>query len=345
MSLRALAFIAAVLGLDNASARTIEPVANFENLPVRASMNAEQVRETIVAVGAAIRVRPWAIIDGGAGKLVGRLNVRKHEAVVEISYSASQYSITYLNSSELSYRDGSINAMYNVWVRELQGALDRALSSAPASSASTRAQANAIAVFISGEPGIKRSRRWPTLIDEWNNQMDGAVDSVGALLLTVREGEPVAMGKPGTLIAVRVNSFRLVGAARPYTRPPAFQGRPTNASLDVTVRFFDLMTGDPVGIERAYSASARDADPQSTNLQVRNIAHEIMADWRASTVSEPTTPKKASAPASGADRADASFWESVRDSKDPAALRAYLDRFPNGVFAPLARARLDALAR
>jgi hypothetical protein len=37
------------------------------------------------------------------------------------------------------------------------------------------------------------------------------------------------------------------------------------------------------------------------------------------------------------------FWESVRNSKSTAELQAYLDRWPNGVFAPLARNRLAAL--
>lgn len=37
------------------------------------------------------------------------------------------------------------------------------------------------------------------------------------------------------------------------------------------------------------------------------------------------------------------FWESVRDSGNAAELQAYLDRFPNGMFAPLARTRMAAL--
>ncbi len=40
---------------------------------------------------------------------------------------------------------------------------------------------------------------------------------------------------------------------------------------------------------------------------------------------------------------EVTFWESVRDSKNPDELRAYLQTFPNGMFAPLARARLAAL--
>ncbi|MCF3936055.1 caspase family protein [Acuticoccus sp. M5D2P5] len=36
------------------------------------------------------------------------------------------------------------------------------------------------------------------------------------------------------------------------------------------------------------------------------------------------------------------FWSAVKDSDDPAELQAYLTRFPEGAFAPLARARLAA---
>lgn len=40
---------------------------------------------------------------------------------------------------------------------------------------------------------------------------------------------------------------------------------------------------------------------------------------------------------------DRTFWDSVRDSKNPDELRAYLEQFPTGIFAPLARLRLKAL--
>ena len=39
------------------------------------------------------------------------------------------------------------------------------------------------------------------------------------------------------------------------------------------------------------------------------------------------------------------FWVSVRDSSRPEDIRAYLDKYPNGNFAALARNRLDALLR
>ncbi len=41
---------------------------------------------------------------------------------------------------------------------------------------------------------------------------------------------------------------------------------------------------------------------------------------------------------------EALFWESVRATNNPAELKAYLERYPQGAFAPLARARLDAIS-
>ena len=51
----------------------------------------------------------------------------------------------------------------------------------------------------------------------------------------------------------------------------------------------------------------------------------------------------ATAVAQTSDPAEIAFWESVRDSKDPAELRAYLQRYPNGTFAFLAQRRLANL--
>jgi TPR repeat protein len=50
------------------------------------------------------------------------------------------------------------------------------------------------------------------------------------------------------------------------------------------------------------------------------------------------------APAAAApDRAEITYWESVRDSTTPAELEAYLKAYPSGQFAPLAKLRLKTL--
>ncbi|HEV2508289.1 caspase family protein [Bosea sp. (in: a-proteobacteria)] len=53
----------------------------------------------------------------------------------------------------------------------------------------------------------------------------------------------------------------------------------------------------------------------------------------------------APAPGTTAPGAETVFWESVRGSRNPADLRAYLTRYPTGVFASLARNRLEEVER
>jgi hypothetical protein len=55
------------------------------------------------------------------------------------------------------------------------------------------------------------------------------------------------------------------------------------------------------------------------------------------------TPPVPAAP--NAEHMELTFWLSVKDSKDPAVIRTYLDRYPAGTFAPIARAQVEALAR
>ena len=41
--------------------------------------------------------------------------------------------------------------------------------------------------------------------------------------------------------------------------------------------------------------------------------------------------------------AEITFWNSVKDSKNPAEIAAYLDKYPNGAFASLAKIRMESL--
>lgn len=52
----------------------------------------------------------------------------------------------------------------------------------------------------------------------------------------------------------------------------------------------------------------------------------------------------APAPDAAADAVELAFWQSIADSQDPAEFQAYLDRWPQGVFAALAENRLRRLA-
>ena len=56
-------------------------------------------------------------------------------------------------------------------------------------------------------------------------------------------------------------------------------------------------------------------------------------------VAPAAAPAIVAAPGPSVDR-EGMFWDTVKGSSDPAELRAYLDTYPTGVFAPIARARV-----
>lgn len=90
---------------------------------------------------------------------------------------------------------------------------------------------------------------------------------------------------------------------------------------------------------------------QGRQVPWENSALEGSFYFRAAAASAPApaaaTPPAAAASAPGASSpgAETVFWESVRGSRNPADLRAYLTRFPSGVFASLARNRLEEMER
>jgi hypothetical protein len=59
-----------------------------------------------------------------------------------------------------------------------------------------------------------------------------------------------------------------------------------------------------------------------------------------------TTPPAGSTPAPAADKSvqENLFWESAQKSNSPADYKAYLDAFPNGLYAPLAKNRIAAVS-
>lgn len=67
-----------------------------------------------------------------------------------------------------------------------------------------------------------------------------------------------------------------------------------------------------------------------------------LARARLQAVAEHDAPAEAGA-ASRADLVELAFWDSVKDSDNPAMLEAYLVQFARGNFVLLARARLDEL--
>ncbi|MBL8834306.1 MAG: caspase family protein [Rhodospirillales bacterium] len=80
----------------------------------------------------------------------------------------------------------------------------------------------------------------------------------------------------------------------------------------------------------------------SNGAQVPWEASSLTGDFYFQPAALQTTAPAAAMPAPAVDR-EAMFWDSVKGSSDPAELRAYLDTYPTGTFAPIARARVANL--
>jgi hypothetical protein len=137
---------------------------------------------------------------------------------------------------------------------------------------------------------------------------------------------------------VRIEELNYVsGAARGTTGILA--GR---AVLNVSLALRDKDSGKVLDTVRASHASSHTAGVFGavTSRQISAIAKEFasrVADGKSRGTG--ATAVAGSEPSAETD-AEVVFWESVRNSKDPADLRAYLEQYPNGKFAPLARNRL-----
>jgi hypothetical protein len=85
----------------------------------------QQVGKAIVLAGVGLK---WIMDAAGPGHLIGTLNLRTHQAVVDITYNTKAYSITYKNSTHLLIVDSEgnpsgIHRNYNSWIRNLDNAI------------------------------------------------------------------------------------------------------------------------------------------------------------------------------------------------------------------------------
>jgi len=98
----------------------IQPVHNVKDAPVvtagGAPATATDVQKGIERAGAALG---WRTHPVRPGLIVATLQTRSYTAVVDITYDANTYSITYNNSANLNYDGTNIHRTYNGWVQNL----------------------------------------------------------------------------------------------------------------------------------------------------------------------------------------------------------------------------------
>ena len=119
----ALATVVALVACNSA------PIRNVSNAPVTSAsgkaLSDDQVKGAIIRAGSALG---WQMKEIGPGKLGATLNLRKHEAVIEIPYSRAGYSITYKASTGLDETAGNIHKNYNGWIENLTRGINAQLS-------------------------------------------------------------------------------------------------------------------------------------------------------------------------------------------------------------------------
>lgn len=67
----------------------------------------------------------WSMSDWQPGLMRGTLNLRSHQAVVDIPYDRNRFSIRYVDSTNLNASAGTIHPNYNAWVQNLRNAIMR----------------------------------------------------------------------------------------------------------------------------------------------------------------------------------------------------------------------------
>ncbi|MBN1839261.1 MAG: hypothetical protein JW802_04365 [Campylobacterales bacterium] len=110
---------------------TAAPVQNINNTAV--AMNStnkatvQEVERAIIQAGGSLG---WVMKKVNSGKIQGVLTLRKHVAVVLITYNANEYSITYQDSTALDYNpaENTIHKNYNGWIQNLNKAIQVQLS-------------------------------------------------------------------------------------------------------------------------------------------------------------------------------------------------------------------------
>ncbi len=143
---------------------------------------------------------------------------------------------------------------------------------------------------------------------------------------------------------------RLLGASRLVT-PNRGLARVESASGTLIAYAAEpgAVAADGLGKHSPYTAALLE-HLETPGLSVQNLFTEVTASVleRTDKKQKPWTHSSLSqivrlAPGASPGPAERVFWESVKDSPNAADVQAYLDRYPNGVYAVLARNRLEVL--
>jgi hypothetical protein len=110
-----VAFAAAAL-----AACTIQPIHNVKGAPVETPggkpPTLAEVEKAVVRAGTALG---WKMQPVKPGQVTGTINLRRHSAIVDVTFDTRTFNITYKDSVELDYDGTNIHRNYNGWIQNL----------------------------------------------------------------------------------------------------------------------------------------------------------------------------------------------------------------------------------
>jgi len=100
----------------------LEKIYNVTQAQIKAkSTNLSEIGDKIIKAG---RDNGWIMAKQKNGFILARMVQRVHTAIVRIDYTTTEYNITYITSDKLSYKDYSIHKNYNIWIKNLELAIN-----------------------------------------------------------------------------------------------------------------------------------------------------------------------------------------------------------------------------
>ena len=117
-----LGLVSLIVALSIIGCSRTSPLMNVPSQEVSQSKTQKDVFNAIKRAGAGLG---WIVSKSSNGVAVATLNLRTHQAVITIKYSAKDYSIDYKTSTDLDYNqeENTIHSNYNGWILNLNNAI------------------------------------------------------------------------------------------------------------------------------------------------------------------------------------------------------------------------------
>ena len=100
--MNARTYVVTALLLLVAACSSSKPIVNVVNEPLGSEQSMAAVHEAIFAAGHA---HGWVMKDAGSASIVATLDVRGHHVVVNIDYSTTEFSISYVDSADMDAKN------------------------------------------------------------------------------------------------------------------------------------------------------------------------------------------------------------------------------------------------